>query len=200
MDWFNREGKRYVASVKDPFMSFVQEVIQQVSAIDPQVRITPREAIFRIHRDTRFSRDKTPYKLQMSAIVSPAGRKDHGTPGMYFELGPEHVAIYGGAYMPEKDHLRRIRERIAAKPARFRALREDKAFVKLFGEVLGERNKVLPKEFRAALEQEPLLANKQFYFRNTLPPGTVTDPRLVDILMEHYRAMRPMNVFLAARV
>lgn len=197
-EWFDANRKRYERSVKEPFEAFVAEVIRRVSKLDPKVGITPREAIFRINRDIRFSKDKTPYKSRMSAVVAAGGRKDHSSGGIYFELGPENVAFYGGQYMPDKDQLRRIREHIAANPARFRKLRTDDVFVKHFEGIMGERNKVVPKEFKAALAQEPLIANKQFYFMAELPPSNVTDPGLPDILMEHYVAMKPMNDFLAA--
>ena len=60
-------------------------------------------SLMRVYRDTRFSKDKTPYKLEASALVSQAGRKDHNSPGIYFAFGPEAVKCFGGAYQPEKD-------------------------------------------------------------------------------------------------
>ncbi len=197
-EWFDANRKRYEQSVKDPFEAFVAEVIDRVRKLDPAVRITPREAIFRINKDIRFSKDKTPYKLMMSAIVSPAGRKDHSAAGIYFELGPESVKIYGGQHMPDKDQLRRIREHIVANGPKFKKLYSDKEFLKRFGEIRGERNKVMPAEFKAAVAKEPLLANKQFYYMAALPAKIVTDPKLADIIIDHYKTMRPMNAFLAA--
>ena len=197
-EWFDANRKRYEKSVKEPFEAFVAEVIKEVAKVDPKVTITPREAIFRINRDVRFSKDKAPYKSRMSAVVAAGGRKDHSSGGIYFELGPENVAFYGGQYMPEKDQLHGIREHIAANLTQFKKLRTAKAFVERFEGIQGERNKVLPKEFKEAAAQEPLIANKQFYFMAELPPKTVTDPKLVDLLMEHYKAMKPMNDFLAA--
>jgi uncharacterized protein (TIGR02453 family) len=196
-DWFDANRKRYEQSVKEPFEAFVAAVIERVARLDPTVSITPRDAIFRINRDVRFSKDKAPYKSRMSAVVAAGGRKDHSSGGIYFELGPENVAFYGGQYMPEKEQLQLIREHIAGNLAQFKKLRSAKAFVERFGEVQGERNKVVPKEFKQALVQEPLIANKQFYFMAELPPRMVTDPKLMDVLMDHYEAMRPMNGFLA---
>lgn len=197
-EWFDANRKRYEQSVKEPFEAFVAEVIRRVAKLDPKVAITPRDAIFRINRDVRFSRDKAPYKSRMSAVVAAGGRKDHSSGGIYFELGPENVAFYGGQYMPDKEQLQRIREHITAHLAQFKKLRTAKAFVDRFGEVQGEKNKVLPKEFKGAAAIEPLIANKQFYFMAELHPGMVTDPRLMDILMDHYKAMRPLNDFLAS--
>lgn len=198
-DWFDANRKRYEQYVKAPFEAFVEAVIAEVAKVDPKVRITPREAIFRINRDIRFSNDKTPYKTRMSAIVSAAGRHDHGVPGIYFELGPECVGIYGGAYMPEKEELLRIRRHIAANLRKFKALYSAAPFVDHFGAIQGERNKVLPAEFKEAAAKEPLLANKQFYWSAELPASKVTDPKLLDIMMVHYHAMRPLNEFLAGR-
>lgn len=196
-EWFDANRKRYEASVKLPFEAFVGEVIERVGKLDKTVRITAKEAVFRINRDVRFGKDKSPYKLQMAAIISSAGRKDHGIPGIYLQLGPENVGIYGGRYMPEKADLQRIREHIAANLKKFKAIQTEKAFVKHFGEIQGERNKVLPAEFKALVEKEPLIANKQFYYMAELPSRTVVDPKLVDIVMAHYKAMKPMNDFLA---
>lgn len=195
-DWFDANKKRYETAVKKPFEAFVGEVVARIAKIDPRIRIGPKEAIFRINRDVRFSNDKTPYKLNRSALIAPGGRKDHEAPGIYFELGPGSVGFYGGAYMPGKEALYDIRRRIAADLKTFKKLREDKAFVKLFGTVQGERNKIIPAEFKEAAAKEPLLFNKQFYYGAELPARTVTDPELVDLLMEHYKVMRPMSAFL----
>lgn len=195
-DWFHANRTRYENVVKQPFERFVGEMITRVAKVDPKVRIEPKEAIFRINRDVRFSKDKAPYKLNRSALISAAGRKDMNAPGIYFELGPEAVRIYGGAYIPDKDALLRIRSRIAKDLTKFRKLREDKDFIKRFGTVQGEANKRLPPEFQAAAAKEPLLYNKQFYYGAELPPKLVTSPKLPDLLMEHYAAMAPMNAFL----
>lgn len=195
-DWFHANRTRYENVVKQPFERFVGEMITRVAKVDPKVRIEPKEAIFRINRDVRFSKDKAPYKLNRSALISAAGRKDMNAPGIYFELGPEAVRIYGGAYMPDKDALIRIRSSVAKDLTKFRKLREDKDFIKRFGTVQGEANKRLPPEFQAAAAKEPLLYNKQFYYGAELPPKLVTSPKLPDLLMEHYAAMAPMNAFL----
>ena len=191
-EWFDANRKRYEASVKKPFEVFVAEAIKRIGKHDKTVRIEPKEAIFRINRDIRFSKDKTPYKLNTSAIISPAGRKDHATPGIYFELGPESVKFYGGAYQPEKEQLERIRTAIMRDPKGFRKTIENKAFTAMFDGVLGDANKVLPVEFKEAAKKEPLIANKQFYVGAELPA------KLVDRLMDHYLAMCPFNAWLTA--
>lgn len=196
--WFDANRPRYEASVKEPFAAFVAAAIERIARVDKAVRIGPKDAIFRIHRDVRFSRDKAPYKLEASAIISTAGRQDHTVPGIYFALGPEAVRFYGGCYMPDRDQLQRIRTGLLRDGKGFRKSVEGKAFSTLFPDgVQGERNKVLPAEFKAAAAVQPLLANKQFYVGAELPARLVVDPGLLDLLLEHYQAMRPLNSWLA---
>jgi uncharacterized protein (TIGR02453 family) len=195
-EWFDANRKRYEGSVKKPFEAFIAELIKRVQKLDPRVKLEPKDAIFRINRDIRFSKDKTPYKMNASAIVSAGGRKDHGDPGIYIELGPEHVQIYGGSYEPEKDQLEAIRRKIAADPKAFKKVYEAKDFKKFFNRIEGEKNKVMPAEFKEAVKLEPLIANKQFYYHAKLPAKSVTDPKFMDVVMEHYKAMRPVNAYL----
>jgi len=196
-EWFDANRKRYEASVKKPFEVFVAAAIARIAKHDKSVAITPKDAIFRINKDIRFSKDKTPYKLETSAILSPAGRKDHSTPGIYFALGPEAVKFYGGCYQPEKEQLFAIREGLMRDGKGFRKAIEGKSFKTLFGTVQGEVNKVLPPEFKAHMAKEPLIANKQFYVVAEKPANLVEDPKLMDALMDHWLAMRPMNQWLA---
>ena len=197
-EWFDANRKRYEESVKKPFEAFTSEVIKRIAKHDKTITIGPKEAIFRINKDIRFSKDKTPYKLNTSAIISPAGRKDHATPGIYFELGPESVKFYGGAYQPEKDQLEKIRTAILRDGKGFRKAIEGKAFTTLVGTVKGEVNKVLAPEFKAMMAKEPLIANKQFYVGAELPAKLVADAKLMEVLMDHYQAMCPFNAWLAA--
>ena len=196
-EWFDANRKRYETSVKRPFEAFTAEAIKRIAKHDKAVKIGPKEAIFRINKDIRFSKDKTPYKLETSAIISTAGRKDHSTPGIYFALGPESLKFYGGAYQPEKDQLQRIRTAILRDGKGFRKVIEAKNFKAMFGNVQGGANKVLPPEFKAAVVKEPLIANKQFYVGAEQPAKLVTDARLMEVLMDHYLAMCPLNVWLA---
>lgn len=200
-DWFHENKKRYEKSVKEPFNVFVQDIIDSTAKIDDRFAGQAKDAVFRIYKDVRFSKDKTPYKLQSSALIAPGGRKlGMGTPGMYLELGPEHFRFYSGLYMLEKDVLQRVREYIMSNSNQLDKLLAEKQFVENFGELRGEKNKVLPKEFKEAAEQQPLLFNKQFYFFATLEPETVLRDDLADVVMEHFAASQPMRKFLTSAI
>jgi uncharacterized protein (TIGR02453 family) len=196
-DWFHENKKRYEKSVKEPFKDFVQDMINKAADEDDRFAGEAKDAIFRINRDIRFSKDKSPYKLQMGAVISPGGKKEGmGIPGMYLELGPEHFRFYSGLYMPEKDVLHQVRQYIMKHSSELDAILADKNFKKKFGELRGEKNKTLPKEFNEAAEKQPLLFNKQFYFFASLPPETILREDFAEVIMDHFQASERMRKFL----
>ncbi|MBI1287802.1 MAG: TIGR02453 family protein [Flavobacteriales bacterium] len=199
-DWFTENKKRYERSVKEPFNVFVQDVIDRAAKTDDRFAGLAKDAVFRIYKDVRFSKDKTPYKLQMGAVIAPGGKKDVTSPGMYLELGPEHFRFYSGVYLPDKDVLQRIREYILKNLTELDKLLSDKKFVENFGELRGEKNKILPKEFKAAAEKQPYLFNKQFYFFATLPPETILEENLADVVMNYFSASEPMRNYLSKAI
>ena len=195
-DWFKSHKKQYEAAVKKPFEAFIDVMIDRMQEVDRDVLITPKEAIFRIYRDTRFSKDKTPYKVQVSAAISPGGRKAMDRPGMYIEMSHKHARVYSGVYMPQRPQLQEIREKIITEPERFRKLIAAPDFVRYFGEIRGERNKVLPKEMKPEAEQQPLLFQKQFYYFTQWSPEVALADDLPDQFMDRYRACLDLNTFL----
>jgi uncharacterized protein (TIGR02453 family) len=195
-DWFNANKKRYEDHVKKPFEAFVQHMIDEMQQLNRNILITPKDAIFRIYRDTRFSNDKTPYKTFVSAIVSSGGRTNKSTPGIYIQFSAEDARVYSGAYEPDKNELQNIRAGIASNLKEFNALINDKSFKSKFGEIQGEKNKRIPKEFEEAAKQQPLIANKQFYYFAKFEPEIILDPKLPKIMMDHFKVALPLGNFL----
>lgn len=194
-EWFHANKKRYENSVKKPFKAFVEVMIDRVGEDDPDVILTPSDAIFRINRDIRFSPDKTPYKTTMSAIVSAGGKKDKSRPGLYFQFGAEDACIYSGAHMLDKNVLQNIREGIAANPQEFDRLINDPRFKQKWGEIHGEKHKRLPKDLKEAAEKQPLLYNKSFYYFTKFEPEIILKDDLVEIIMDYYFAAKPLSTF-----
>ena len=118
-DWFDANRRRYETVVRDPFKNFISRLITEMSKTDPDLEIQAKDAIFRINRDIRFSKDKTPYKLNNSAIISKEGRKNKNYPGIYLEFGPEKLAFYGGIYMPDGEQTQKIRTFFKTIPKNF---------------------------------------------------------------------------------
>ena len=195
-DWFDLNRKRYENSVKEPFKKFVNHIISKLAEIDPTFKeLEAKDCIFRINRDIRFSKDKQPYKMQVSAVVSPLGKKSKAINGVYFELGPEHLRVYGGVYEIDKDDLLTVREGIAENIAEFQKTYNNPLFVKTFGELKGEKNKIIPKELKIAAEKEPLIYNKQWYFYSQFEPERILFDNLDETIINCYKAGRPVEEF-----
>jgi uncharacterized protein (TIGR02453 family) len=195
-EWFNDNRKTYEKEVKKPFAAFVEEMIARISERDPEVQITPSDAIGRINKDIRFSKDKTPYNLHVSANISKYGRKNKAYPGFYFQLGHGGIEIFGGAYMVEKEELEAIRQLIATDHKALDKALKNKSFQEHFGELKGDKAKRLDPQFGALVDERPLIANKQFYYSATLPKKLITSDTLADELMQRYEAAAPVNSFL----
>ncbi|MFI5203520.1 MAG: DUF2461 domain-containing protein [Flavobacteriales bacterium] len=199
-EWFNENRARYETSVKKPFASFIETVINQVQKADKSVKIKASDAIFRINRDIRFSKDKSPYKIHMAAIVSKYGRKAKDYPGMYIMLSPEKIMIGGGVYELEKPALEKVRKSIAKNTAEFTGIVSTATFKKKFGSVRGEKNKIIPPAFKKVAEKQPLIANKSFYVMAELPAKNITSDKLVQMVLDHYKAAKPFNEFFIKAV
>jgi uncharacterized protein (TIGR02453 family) len=195
-EWFNENRKTYENEVKKPFAVFVEEMIGRIREHEPEVKIKAGDAIMRINKDIRFSKDKTPYNTHVAANISVFGKKDKSYPGFYFQLSPAGISIYGGAYVLENEQLLKIRTYISRNLKKFSDTIHDKTFKEKFGVIKGEQNKRIPPEFQAVSEKEPLIANKQFYYSAELKPELITSAQLQDKLMEYYLAGRKVNDFL----
>ncbi|MES2619062.1 MAG: DUF2461 domain-containing protein [Bacteroidota bacterium] len=196
-DWFDANRNRYKKSVKEPFEKFVGLMMEKVGkseGINKDVK--PSDCIFRVNRDIRFSKDKSPYKLQMSAAIAKGGKKDMVTPGLYFELGPEHVGIYTGIYMPDKDQIDTIRRHIAKNAARFEKIINDKNFKKSFGDIQGDKAKLLPPDLKAAAAKQPAIFNKQFYVMHRAEPDMIVEGDVAKYIVDTYKHAEAFNNFL----
>jgi uncharacterized protein (TIGR02453 family) len=199
-DWFDVNRQRYFKSVKEPFEKFVSDFIVNVQKIDKEIKTGPKESIHRINRDIRFSKDKTLYKTHRSAIIANGGKKGGQSPGFYFELGPENIGMYGGAYVIETASLLKLRTAIAKNLKEFDKMVGDKKFKSTYGEMQGEKSSRVPANLKAAAEKQPLLFNKEFYFGCEEKASLVTSKDLMKIMLEHYKIALPLIKFLRKSV
>ena len=197
-DWFDENRTRYKNTIKEPFEVFIADLIDELSKHDPNLKgIDPKKTIFRINRDIRFSKDKSPYKLNRSAAISKGGKKDRAGAGIYIQLGPEMVALAGGAYEMHKDQLMKLRNYIANNHKAFRKAIESDEFQEHYGEIRGEVNKRLPsKELTESAEKEPHLYKKQMYYWAELSPELVHSDKLIPTVIEYFKAAKPVREFL----
>jgi uncharacterized protein (TIGR02453 family) len=197
-EWFAANKTRYQRSVQVPMETFAAEMISRVKHLDPEVATDPKKAVFRIYRDIRFSKDKTPYKTNAGMWISSGHAHVHAKPGLYFHIDARHMGIASGLYSLEPPQLRAVRANIAANIDRFEALLKDPRFVKAFGTIRGEANKIAPSEFKEAATKQPLLLNKQFYYWAEFDAEEALRDDLPDILMDRLDAARSMNEFLSS--
>lgn len=195
-DWFEKNKKRYEVSVKKPFEALVGELIEGLRKFEPGFQIQPKDCIHRIYRDTRFSADKTPYKSHVSAVFTQKGRQTMDHPGYYLHLEFGNLMLGGGAYFLEKEPLTKVRTAIMQDPETFRTLLSDPTFSEKYGEIKGDKNKVLPAEFKEAAKKEPLIANKQFYFMSELDPKNCLRSDFPAFVMNYFKAGKELNEFL----
>ena len=154
--------------------------------------------MFRIHRDVRFSRDKRPYKEHAACQFRHRLGRDVHAPGFYVHLAPGEVFFGGGMWMPEADALLRIRTHIVAKPAAWKKVVTDKAFVAAFGGVEGEGLTRPPKGFDPAHPFIEDLKRKSFVATRISSERTACEPAFVNEVVEGFRALTPLMRFLCA--
>jgi uncharacterized protein (TIGR02453 family) len=194
--WFDENRKTYELFVKKPFSIFVQDFIFEIQKFNLDIVPDAKDAIFRINRDIRFSKDKTPYKLHMSALLSPQGRKDISNPGFYMEFNPEHLSLYGGIYMPNPAQIVKIRSHIAQNIDAFSKIIANPDFVQMFGTIQGDKQVRIPKELKEAAEKQPLIFNKQWYIQANLDPETILKPDLMSNVLNYYKVAQPLHIFI----
>ena len=195
-DWFDQNRTIYQSEIKTRFELFVADSIEALKKVEQLGDLKAADCIFRINKDVRFSKDKSPYKLQMSALIVKGGKKQMQAAGLYVELGPEFLSIYTGFYMPEKTQLSELREKIAANPSAFKKIINDKVFKRSFGEVKGEKSKILPKELKDAAKEQELIYNKQFYLVHQVDAEKILEDDLLDYVLSHFKAAAHFNRFL----
>jgi uncharacterized protein (TIGR02453 family) len=193
--WFEANRAEFQA-LRDQFTVLVGDVIAGIAEWDDRVRwVDPRDCIFRIYRDVRFSNDKTPYKTQFSAAIGERGRKD-GSPGYYLEI--DHTGamfLAGGVYLPEPERLGRIRELVAEHPEKLRKVLRKRGFKQTFGELWGERLKRPPRGFAPDHPLIETIKLKSFMLvREREVSAETGDVR--PWMAETFRAMHPFILWL----
>lgn len=195
-EWFHANKKTYEKKVKMPFRAFIGDLILALEDHWGNMPFEARDFILRINRDIRFSKDKTPYKIMMEAMLSKYGRKEMTRPGIFLQASHKGISLYTGSYLLKKENLYYVRKAIVENPETFQSLISDKKFVSTFGEVLGDKNKRIDKEFREAAESQPLIFNKGFYYGCDLGAQVLLEDNLIPELMKRFEVANGMNGFL----
>jgi len=197
-EWFQPRKQIFEEQVKQPMLELVAAVNAEIAEFAPAYVTEPQKAVFRIYRDTRFSKDKKPYKEQLAASFRRRGAGPHDGGGFYLAVSHKEVAIGGGVYMPGPEALLAVRNHIAAHHESFRSITGSPKVRKLLGEVQGEQLARTPKGFAADHPAADLLRFKYFILYVTLPPEIATTSKLLGEIVQRFRAMTPFLDFLNA--
>jgi uncharacterized protein (TIGR02453 family) len=197
-DWFLPRKPLFEEKVKGPMLELVAAVNKDLKGFAPEYVTDPAKAVYRYYRDTRFSKDKSPYKEHIAASFSRHDLTGEGGAGYYFAVSGKNVAIGGGAYTPAPETLLAIRNHIAEHPAEFRKIVEARTVTSLLGELKGEQLSRIPKGFAKGHAAEEFLRFKRMLFYVELPVELATGPELYVAIRKHFRAMSPFLSFLNA--
>ena len=194
-EWFDANRNRY-KELRQHFIHYVSLLIHELSLLDPGLGTPdPSKSVFRINRDIRFSKDKSPYKTNMGAFITPGG-KNASLPGYYFHVEPGSSMLAGGMWMPPSEDLKNIRKEIFENIDEYKEIIRDEEFREKFGEVHGEKLKTAPQGFPKDHPDIDLLRYKSYTVFREVPDKLLTSPDSLTKIMETYSAMKPFNDFL----
>ena len=195
--WFETSKKRFETSVMEPMEALAGVMIERMKELEPSISMLPREALSKIHRDIRLTKDKSLYWTTVEMSIYPPSRPSVRAPGLGFRVGPSDVRITSGYRVLESDKVRVIRNFLSVHLEEFEVELNRPDFKKYFGTMRGDRSKMLAPELTSAANRQPLLFNNQFCYWAEHDPKTAQREDLPDFLMEHMRAAQPMNKFLS---
>lgn len=194
-EWFDANRKTYEACRKD-FIKLVTSVIGELAKFDPELTaVDAKKCVFRINRDIRFSKDKTPYKSNFGALMGANGKKTEGT-GFYIHLSPGQNFAGGGIYMPPSDTLAAIRQEIDYNPDGLKKLLTSKGFKETFVEIKGDKLKTAPKGYPKDHPNIELLRFKSFYVIKEFSEKELVADGFFEELISTYKKAFEFNKYL----
>ncbi len=197
--WFQANKERYELVVRNPLLDFIGVLGPRLRKISPHIVVDNSPtggSMFRIYRDTRFSKDKTPYKTHAAAQFRTSRSRDVHSPGYYLHLEPGEVYSGGGIWRPEAPILGQIRDYLASHPSRWKAVLAGKNF-KRRCMIEGEKLLRPPKGYPPDHELIEYLKYKDFIFFTQFGERDACSPDFLERYVESCAAAAPMMKFLA---
>ena len=196
--WFDENRKSYEQHLKDPYQRLAAALVEQITEVEPEYSTTPKQAMYRINRDIRFSADKTPYKTRLGVTVGRNEKHDPNWPAYTVSVGVDGIWVAGGLYQPGtelRDHVRRY---VGENMAELKKIeRKSTKFAKTFGALQGETHKRATPELKPYVDDEPRVLNTQWvYWRDFQNPKQFVDPKLDQYILDQWEAARPAMDFL----
>ena len=196
--WFDANRKQYEAAKAD-FASFVQAVIDGFGKKNKSIaHLLAKDCVFRINRDVRFSKDKSPYKTNMGAFINAGGKKSNFA-GYYFHLEPGACFTGGGMYMPMPQELAKVRQEIDYNLADFKKIINAKKFKTVYGDLDRDAEYLLsrvPKGYETDNPAAEYLKLKSFVATINIPDTSLKSKKIIDDVITAFEALQTLNNFL----
>jgi uncharacterized protein (TIGR02453 family) len=196
--WFRSHKDEYEQYVRFPMQCLIASLAETMESVTGEIEFNPLRSMFRIYRDVRFSRNKSPYKTHVAAAFNLKGRKGPvEVPGFYLHIEPGGVFVGGGVYMPTSDQLKAFRKSIAEDPSAFLEVVRNRSFVRAYGTIQGEKLQRSPLGFPRDHPMTEYLRYKQFYVGTDLEEKACLSPRFVKTVARLYTVGLPFVRWLA---
>jgi uncharacterized protein (TIGR02453 family) len=194
-EWFNENKKRYEKARKE-METFVDALIPELLKIDPAIgTLTAKQTLFRIYRDIRFSKDKSPYKDHFGAFLAPGGRKSTQA-GYYIHVSAQQSFLGGGAHSPSGEDLKKIRSEIFYNAEEFKSIIGNKKFKETFSILEGDKLVRPPAGFPGDFPDIELLKYKSYTVFRNIDKKEINDSSFNDEVLRVFRTMHPFIAFL----
>lgn len=197
--WFDEHRKIYEAAKAD-FAGFIQKVIDKHGKKDPSIKnLVAKDCMFRINRDIRFSKDKSPYKNNFGASINKGGKQSVSSAGYYFHLQPGRSFAGGGIWMPPADDLKKVRQEIDYNFADFKKIIGSRKFKSVYGDLSHEAEFKLsriPKGYEPANPAAEYLKLKSYITMISLKDTDLGSPDLVKKTVDAFAALQPLAEFV----
>ena len=194
-EWFN-ENKTLYQEAQQDVISFVEKLMEEMADFDEEIgKLEAKKSVFRIYRDTRFSKDKTPYKTNFGAGLGMG--KGNKISGYYLHIEPGKSFLAGGVYKPEPSVLKTIRQEISAFGDEFKAILEQDEFRNYFrGLSVEDKLKKVPQGFEKDDKMAEYLKLKHFIVTHPVSDEQLLSENAVKEFTKIFKAMKPLNDFL----
>jgi uncharacterized protein (TIGR02453 family) len=195
-EWFRARKDDYERHVRGPMAAVVEQLASDFRKFAPELIASPKQSLYRIYRDTRFSADKRPLKTHAAASFPWRGLPRHQGAGLYFEIATDWVWIGGGIWAPEPPLLLRVREHIADTWPELRTLVRKPAFRKKLGEIGGDTLTRVPRGFPSDHPAAAYLTHYRFVAGRELPAAFACSREFYPTLVDTFKTVMPLVRFL----
>lgn len=198
-DWME-SNKPHYQKVKKEFEEVVTGLIKGIAGFDPEIgNIKPKDCLFRINRDVRFSNDKSPYKTNFGAAIAADGKKTTGAL-YYCHIQPGNSFLAGGIYMPPADILAKIRQEIDYNPEELKQIVDRSEFSSVWGAITGDELKTAPKGYPKDHPNIDLIRKKSFVVVKSVSDAELKKKDFVANAINHFKLLYPFNQYLSVAI